>query len=67
MVVEQVDLLLCSPMPFLSRGFCHGKYTFTLFQNIHSAKPDLNEIVKFMCQLAAILSELLTPCDSINL
>ena len=30
-VVEQVAILLCSPMPFLSRRFCHGKYTFTLF------------------------------------
>ena len=48
--------------PFLFRGFCHGIYTFTL----HSTKPDLHEIMKFMCQLAALFSEWLMLCDSID-
>ena len=33
--------------------------------NILLTKPDLNEIMKFMCQLAALFNELLMLCNSI--
>ena len=34
--------------------------------NILLTKPDLNEIMKFMCQLAALFNELLMLCNSID-
>ena len=38
-----------------------------LYFIFHSTKPELIEILKFMCQIAAMLSDLLTLCDSIDL
>ena len=38
-----------------------------LYFIFYSTKPDLNEIVKYMCKLPAILSELLSLCDRIDI
>ena len=50
----------------LSSGFCHGKYTFALILKYSLTKPGSNDIMEFICQLAALFSELLILCDNID-